>query len=150
MITPYRPATTIGPDNPRTQPTLGAMVAGVACTVAAGQHHPTCSAWPRVGVRGCALACKPQVRANSLNHQLFQDRGNDLQLTTTVRAALLVEREHTLEQLDPAHQHWAVVRAVRLAHEGRRFLGRRFRLLRYHQSVQLSVVLQHAMKANQV
>jgi hypothetical protein len=39
------------------------------------------------------------VRKDLLDDRLLQDRRNDLQLATAVRAVLHVDREQTLEQL---------------------------------------------------
>jgi hypothetical protein len=38
-----------------------------------------------------------QVREDPLDHRLFQDRRNDLQLATAVRAVLQVDLDHALE-----------------------------------------------------
>ena len=67
----------------------------------------------------------------------FQDRRNDLQIATAVRAVLQVEIEHALEQLGPAQPHWAVMRADHFALGGLCFLRGRLGLLRHHQRAQL-------------
>jgi hypothetical protein len=44
---------------------------------------------------------QPQTRKDLLDHRLLQDRRNDLQLASAVRAVLQVEVEQALEQLGP-------------------------------------------------
>ena len=84
------------------------------------------------------------MREDFLDHRLFQDRRNHLQLTATIRAVLQIQIDHPSEQLCPAQLHRAVVRAVRFSRGEHRFLDRRFGLLQYllrhHQSAQLGVV----------
>jgi hypothetical protein len=57
--------------------------------------------WSRPGSEKSsgAQGLQAQVRNDPPNHRLLQDRRNDLQLATAVRAVLHVDREQTLEQL---------------------------------------------------
>jgi hypothetical protein len=55
------------------------------------------------------------VREDLFDDRLFQDRRDDLELATAVRAVLQVEFEHPLEQPGPAQPHRSVAGAVRLA-----------------------------------
>ena len=89
-----------------------------------------------------------KVREDLLDHRLFQNRGDDLQLAAAVRAVLQVELKHALEQPRPTQPHRAVVRTVRLALGGRRGLRGRIGLSRHHLRAQLGVGCQHAVEAD--
>ena len=59
-------------------------------------RQAACSAWPRPGARGGALACNPRCV------RIFSIIGASR--IATVRAVLQVEIDHALEQLGPTHQ----------------------------------------------
>ena len=103
---------------------------------------------------GWCTGLQTQVREDLLNHRLFQDRRNDLQLTATIRAVLQAAIKLPHEQLGPAQPHRAVLSAVQLARGEHRMQGRQFGLLRllsrHHQTAQLGVVRQHAKKVDQM
>jgi hypothetical protein len=90
------------------------------------------------------------VHEDLLDHWLFQDRRNDLQLAVALRAGLQVDLEDALEQLGPTLPHWSVMRAVRLALCGLCGLRRRLGLLRHHRRAQLGVRCQHTVEADEV
>lgn len=54
------------------------------------KHPPTCRS------TGRRARLRAQVREDLLDHRLFRDRGNDLQLAATVRAVLHVEAKHAV------------------------------------------------------
>ena len=58
---------------------------------------------------------QPQVHEELLDHRLFQDGSDELQLTAAARAVRQVDLEDALEQPGPAQPHRAMVRTVRLA-----------------------------------
>ena len=61
-----------------------------------GDGSESSSRLQRVTAGGCAWrrpGLQPQVREDLLDHRLFQDRGNDLQLDAAARAVLQVEIE---------------------------------------------------------
>ena len=68
------------------------------CGLAAVTHLQSLTTGRRAGRY---IGLLTQVREYPFDHQLFQDRRNDLQLTATVRAVLQVEIEHALKQLGP-------------------------------------------------
>ena len=54
---------------------------------------------------------QPQMREDPRDHRCLQDGGNDLELTTAVRAVVDVDLKHALEQPGPADARWPAVRA---------------------------------------
>jgi len=65
--------------------------------------------------RASTVGLQTQVRAGLLDHRLFEDRRDDPQFATAVRAVFRVDLENPLQQLGPAQPHRKVVRTVRLA-----------------------------------
>ena len=74
-------------------------------------HQVAWSKPPLAGARGGARACSPGcVRIRAITTGL-QDGGNDLELTTAVRAVVDVDLKHAFEQPGPADARWPAVRA---------------------------------------
>ena len=80
---------------------------------------------------------------------LVQNRGDDLQLASTVRAVLAVQIKAALEERGPIQQHWAVTRTIRLTLGGPNCAGARDRPLDTT-IARPGVRCQHAVEANQV
>jgi len=88
-----------------------------------GCRRPSCLQLRPTGWR--AQRCpglRTQVRENLFDHRLLEDRRDDLQPATTIRALFQVDLEQALEQLGRAQQNRTVVRTGHHALSRRRGL----------------------------